>query len=99
MKLLNSAARLRRKQKERPLAGTLFFPFVGLLIRDQNRNFTASCTMRAPCLVVTVPKFGVFTAPVSGLKPRVRLLPLNDHSGWFRKLYALMRYCSFLCSV
>src|SRR6266498_5200823 len=30
----------------------------------QKKNLTASCTMRRPCLSVTVPKFGVFNSPV-----------------------------------
>ena len=55
-------------------------------LRNQNVNFAASWTMRWPCLVVTVPNSGVLIMPVVPLKPRFRLLPLNDHSGWFRKL-------------
>ena len=46
-----------------------------------------------------VPNNGVLTLPVFGSKPRVRLVPLNDHSGWFRKLVPLNRSCSFLDSL
>src|SRR5262249_36757264 len=47
----------------------------------QNVNVVASCTIRWPCFVVTVPNCGVFTSPVVPLKPRFRFAPLNDHSG------------------
>ena len=43
----------------------------------------------APWLSVTASKFGVFSFPVVPSKPRFRLVPLNDHNGWLRKLYPL----------
>src|SRR3984885_12376902 len=62
--------------------------------------------MRCPCFSVTVPNSDwpaafsyELTAPVAGLKPRLKLFPLNDHRGWFRKLYALKRNWSFIDSL
>ena len=33
------------------------------------------------------------------IEAKVRLFPLNDHNGWFRKLYPSKRNCSFICSL
>ncbi len=52
----------------------------------QKKNLIATCTTRWPCLLITVPKSGVLTLPVFGSNPSVRSLPLNDQSGWLRKL-------------
>src|SRR5215467_1802598 len=81
--LLNRTPALEQRKKGPPLLERPLCVNVAILVRDQKKNFTASCITRWPCFSVTVPKVGVFNFPVVPSKPRFRLVPLNDHNGWF----------------
>ncbi len=73
------------QKKGQPVAGMP--PRSNALELRQKLNVAPTCTTRRPCLTVVVPKSGVLTAPVVPLNPRFRVLPpVNDHSGWLRKL-------------
>src|SRR6266567_1859009 len=56
--------------------------------------------IRCPCFSFAMPKSVLLILPEAGSKIRFRALEVcgNDVSGWFRKLYAETRNCSFFTS-